>query len=134
MANTVHFELVSPERLLMDVEASGVVVPGGEGDFMVLPNHAPMLSTIRPGVIEVQEVGKNEPTKLFINGGYAEVSAVGLVVLAEEAIAVADLSKTDIEQRLQNTREDIEDAKSDEEKRQAEERLKYLSTLLKAVS
>ena len=133
MADTVHFELVSPERLLMDVEADSVVVPGGEGDFMVLPSHAPMLSTIRPGVIEVQEVGKAEPVKLYIRAGFAEVSETGLVVLAEEAINVADLSKADIEQKLQNAKEDLEDAKSDEDARNAEECIKHLDGLLKAL-
>ena len=133
ISNTVHFELVSPERLLMDVEASGVVVPGNEGDFMVLPNHAPMLSTIRPGVIEVTEVDKGEPIKLYIKAGFAEVSEKGLVVLAEEAINVADLSKTDIEQKLQNAKEDLEDAQNDDERRNAEECIKHLSDLLKAV-
>ena len=134
MSDTVHFELVSPERLLMDVEADGVVVPGGEGDFMVLPNHAPMLSTIRPGVIEVNEVGKTEPTKLYIKAGFAEVSEKGLVVLAEEAINVADLSKSDIEQKLQNAKEDLEDAQNDDERRNAEEAIKHLNDLLNAVS
>lgn len=134
MANTVHFELVSPERLLMDVEANGVVIPGGEGDFMVLSNHAPVLSTIRPGVIEVDEVGKDGVTKLYIKSGFAEVSEKGLVVLAEEAINVADLSKTDIEQKLQNAKEDLEDAQNDEDRRNAEEGIQHLSGLLKAVS
>lgn len=133
MANTLHFELVSPDRLLMDVEAEGVVVPGGEGDFMVLPNHAPMLSTIRPGVVEVNEVGKSEATKLYIKAGFAEVSEKGLVVLAEEAIDIAELSKVDVEQKLKNAQEDLEDAQNDEESRNAEEAIKHLSSLLKAL-
>ncbi|MCK5041967.1 MAG: ATP synthase F1 subunit epsilon, partial [Sphingomonadales bacterium] len=97
-------------------------------------NHAPMLSTIRPGVIEVSEVGKTEPTKLYIKAGFAEVSEKGLVVLAEEAINVADLSKSDVEQKLQNAKEDLEDAQNDDERRNAEEAIKHLSGLLKAVS
>lgn len=133
MSETVHFELVSPERLLMDVEAASVVVPGSEGDFMVLPNHAPMLSTIRPGVIEVEDADKKEAIRLYIRAGFAEVSESGLVVLAEEAINVAELSKADIEQKLQNAKEDLEDAKGDEEARNAEECIKHLEDLLKAV-
>jgi F-type H+-transporting ATPase subunit epsilon len=117
----------------MDVEAEGVVVPGGEGDFMVLPNHAPMLSTIRPGVVEVNEVGKSEATKLYIKAGFAEVSEKGLVVLAEEAIDIAELSKVDVEQKLKNAQEDLEDAQNDEESRNAEEAIKHLSSLLKAL-
>jgi F-type H+-transporting ATPase subunit epsilon len=134
VSNNVHFELVTPERLLMEVDASGVVVPGSEGDFMVLPNHAPMLSTIRPGVIEVSEAGSAEPTRIFIRGGFAEVTAGGLTILAEEAIAVVDLSREDIEQRIQNTREDLEDAGTDEARRSAEEALARLGELLAATS
>ncbi len=131
--NKLHFELVSPERLLMDVTADGVMVPGSEGDFMVLPGHAPMLSTIRPGVIEVYEDDNDTPEKLFIRSGFAEVSPVGLVVLAEEAIAVSELSKSDVEQRLQNAKEDLEDATTDEERRSAEGAIEHLGILLNAL-
>ena len=133
MAEKLHFELVSPERLLMDVSAEGVKVPGSEGDFMVLPGHAPMLSTIRPGVIEVVGESNEEPVRLFIRSGFAEVSPVGLVVLAEEAIDVSELSKSDLEQRLQNAKEDLEDAKTDEQRRSAEGAIEHLSALLAAV-
>jgi len=134
MADTLHFELVSPERLLMEADTDSVMVPGAEGDFMVLPNHAPMLSTIRPGVIEVQEAGKADATRLFIRAGFAEVGPGGLVVLAEECIDVADLSKADLEQRIKNTTEDLEDAKTDEARRHAEEELVHLRQLLTVAS
>ena len=127
-----HFELVSPERLLMDAEASAVKVPGSEGDFMVLPKHAPMMSTIRPGVIAIHEDGKKEPEKIFVRGGFAEVTPGSLVVLAEEAIPVKELSKSDIKQRITNANEDLEDGKTDEEKRKAREEIARLSELLSA--
>ena len=133
-ADTLHFELVSPERLLMEADTDSVVVPGAEGDFQVLPNHAPMLSTIRPGVIEVQESGKSDATRLFIRAGFAEVGPGGLVVLAEECVPVAELSKADLEQRIQNTKEDLEDATTDEARRHAEEELVHLNQLLSAAS
>ena len=71
--NTFHFELVSPERLVMDVDADSVLVPGAEGDFMVLADHAPMISTIRPGVLAIRQ-GKGEEERIFIRGGFAEVT------------------------------------------------------------
>ena len=97
MSAKVKFELVSPERLLMDVEVDRVTVPGTEGYFGVLPGHAPVMSAIKPGVVEVLSEG--ETTKLFIKGGFAEVTPEGLVILAEEAIALKDLNRADLEQR-----------------------------------
>lgn len=134
MADTVHFELVSPERLLMDAEAASVMVPGSEGDFTVFPNHAPVMSTIRPGVVEVVEAEGSEPVRLYVRGGFAEVTPSGLVILAEEAIALADISKADLEKRVKDAREDVEDAKSDDEKRIAAEALARLQELLAAKS
>ncbi len=134
MSDTLHFELVSPERLLLEVEASSVVVPGMEGDFMVLPRHAPLMSTIRPGVVTVREEGQSEATEVFIRGGFADVTPKGLVILAEEAIFVADLSKSDLEQKTQNAREDVEDAKSDEELHKAQGELYQLEELLGTLS
>ena len=135
MAETLHFELISPERLLMEAEVSSVVVPGSEGDFMVFPNHAPVITTIRPGVVEVFGMGdKDESERLFIRGGFAEVGPDHLVILAEEAIPVSELKKADIEQKIANAREDLEDAKSDEQTRVAEEAISQLSELAKAAS
>ena len=92
MADLVHFELVSPERLLRSAEVFMVVVPGSEGDFGVLPGHAPLMSTIRPGTIAVYPTGMNDvPERIFIDGGFAEVSATGLTVLAESATPVAEI-------------------------------------------
>lgn len=131
MSAKVKFELVSPERLLMDVEVDRVTVPGTEGYFGVLPGHAPVMSAIKPGVVEVLSEG--ETTRLFIKGGFAEVTPEGLVILAEEAIALKDLNRADLEQRLKNAQEDLEDAKSDEERSQAQAHLKELGRLLEAV-
>ncbi|MCG8505468.1 MAG: F0F1 ATP synthase subunit epsilon [Sphingomonadales bacterium] len=115
----------------MDVEVDRVTVPGTEGYFGVLPGHAPVMSAIKPGVVEVLSEG--ETTKLFIKGGFAEVTPEGLVILAEEAIALKDLNRADLEQRLKNAREDLEDAKSDEERSQAQAHLEELGRLLEAV-
>ncbi len=132
MSDTLHFELVSPERLLMEIEASSIVVPGSEGDFMVLPRHAPLMSTIRPGVVSVKEVGNDNSIDLFVRGGFADVTPKGLVILAEEAIFVKDLSKADLEQKAKDANEDVHDAKSDEELQKAQAELYQLKELLSA--
>ena len=89
MADLLDFELVSPERLLSSGQVAMVVVPGTEGDFGVLPGHAPMMSTIRPGVIEVYATEGTTPSARYeIDGGFAEVTTEGLTILAEKAVAV----------------------------------------------
>ena len=89
---TFHFELVSPERLLSSGEVAMVVVPGTEGDFGVLPGHAPLMSTIRPGAIAVYESDFDTLTRrIFVDGGFAEVSPEGLTILAESATPVGDI-------------------------------------------
>jgi len=131
--NTFHFELVSPERLLMDMAVSAVRVPGAEGDFMVLPNHAPVMSTIRPGVLDVYEGEGKTPEQVFVRGGFAEVTPGTLVILAEEAVPVKELNKSNLKQKITNAREDLEDAKTDEDKRKAQEAIARLTELLAAV-
>jgi F-type H+-transporting ATPase subunit epsilon len=92
MADLFRFELVSPERLLSSGKVAMVVVPGAEGDFAVLPGHAPMMSTIRPGAIAIYEADSNTLTRrVFVDGGFAEVSDKGLTILAEAATAIADI-------------------------------------------
>jgi F-type H+-transporting ATPase subunit epsilon len=92
MADLINFELVSPERLLSSGKVAMVVVPGVEGDFGVLPGHAPMMSTIRPGAISIYEADSNSLTRrIFVDGGFAEVNDKGLTILAESAIPVSDI-------------------------------------------
>jgi F-type H+-transporting ATPase subunit epsilon len=89
MADLLTFELVSPERLLSSGQVAMVVVPGSEGDFGVLPGHAPMMSTIRPGIIEVYATEGSAPSARYeIEGGFAEVTPDGLTILAEAVTAV----------------------------------------------
>jgi F-type H+-transporting ATPase subunit epsilon len=92
MAELLDFELVSPERRLARAKVAMVVVPGSEGDFGVLPGHAPMMSTIRPGAIAIHEADGGPATmRFFIEGGFAEVTATGLTILAEKATPVAEI-------------------------------------------
>lgn len=118
MADKLHFDLVSPERRLFAGDVDQVVVPGEEGDFGVLPQHAPFMSVIRPGAITVMNDGGSERT--FIHGGFAEVTPNGLTILAEEAIPMSEIDAGKLAQDLQDAREDVGVAKSDEEREHAE--------------
>ena len=100
MADTVLFELVTPERLLLSDQVEMVVVPGTEGDFGVLPGHAPLLSTIRPGTIDVYE-GRAVHQRIFISGGIAEVTPQRCTVLADAAMPADALDRATIEAELQ---------------------------------
>jgi F-type H+-transporting ATPase subunit epsilon len=88
---TLHFELVSPEKLVFSGEVEQVDVPGAEGDFGVLAGHAPMVTTLRPGVLTVKAAGGEQ--KIVVLGGFAEVSASGLTVLADTADSLADFDR-----------------------------------------
>ncbi|WP_426167954.1 F0F1 ATP synthase subunit epsilon [Sandarakinorhabdus sp. DWP1-3-1] len=101
MADLFHFELVSPERRLVSGTAAMVVVPGSEGDFGVLPGHAPLMSTIRPGAIAIYEADSNTLTRrIFVDGGFAEVNDQGLTILAEAAIPVGDIDPAEVATQL----------------------------------
>lgn len=85
----LHFELVTPEKLLRSEDVQMVVVPGSEGDFGVMEGHAPYMSTLRDGEIAIYGTFPGEPEKIAVQGGFAEVSEKGLTVLAENAGAEA---------------------------------------------
>lgn len=103
---TFTFELVSPERKLISGPAKMVVIPGEEGDFGVLPGHSALVATIRPGVVEITMDGE-ATQRIFIAGGFADVSPSNCTVLAEEAVNVSDLNKSDLEQTIRNLTEDL---------------------------
>lgn len=128
MANTFRFELVSPERLLISEDAESVVVPGVEGDFMVLANHAPILSALRPGLLDVVLPGGKE-RRIFVRGGFAEADAGSLTVLAQTAIDRADLDKAALAQEIRNAEEDVADAKDDETRDRAQDILDRLKLI-----
>lgn len=113
MAGQVHFELVSPERLLFSANVGEVVIPGTEGDFAVLPGHSNLISTLRPGVIHILEGGAQVTDRIFVEGGFAEVNAEGCTVLAERAARVSEIDRAKAEQALADAREDVQDAKTD---------------------
>ena len=120
-----HFELVSPERLLFAGDVEAVVVPGSEGAFTVLKDHAPVMSVLRPGIVEVDETASKKQ-RLFVRGGFADVSSNGLTILAELAVPIEDLDASKIDAQIQDAEEDVNDAVSLEAKRIASEKLDQL--------
>jgi F-type H+-transporting ATPase subunit epsilon len=100
MADKLQFELVSPERLLLSEAVAMVVVPGGEGNFGVLPGHALLISTVRPGVIDVYADEPNQVSeRIFVSGGFAEVTPERCTVLADEAMPISSLDRGDLDQQ-----------------------------------
>ena len=128
MADKVHFDLVSPERMLMSEDVDMVTLPGTEGYFGVLAGHAPVISALRPGVIEVKREGSPD-LKLFVRGGFAEVDQKKVIVLAEEAIPMADFDIAALDQRIKDTEEDLAAARTDAERARVGEALDHLRQL-----
>jgi F-type H+-transporting ATPase subunit epsilon len=131
MADKLSFALVSPERELFHGEVDQVVVPGTEGEFGVLPNHAPVISMIRPGALRIFD-GAGE-RRIFVNGGFADVTPAGLTVLAEDAIDLQDVDPARLEQDLKDAAEDVRDAKDEVRRLAAEKGLARLEALKAAV-
>jgi F-type H+-transporting ATPase subunit epsilon len=129
----MHFDLVSPERLLISAEVDQVDVPGSEGDFGVFAGHAPVMTTLRPGVLAIVTAGK-APEKFFVRGGFAEVTLQGLTVLAEEAMPLAELDAAMLDQRIKNAEEDFNDAKDAAVRDRAQTTLNQLRELRGALA
>ncbi len=109
MADKVEFELVSPTRLLISESVDMVVVPGTEGNFGVLPGHAPFISAVRADVIEVYE-GRAVRERIFVAGGFVEATPARCTVLAEEAVPVAELDRAAVDADIRRLEEDVRDA------------------------
>ena len=133
MADKIAFELVSPDRLLISEDVDMVVVPGTECDFGVLAVHQPTISTVRPGILEVQNAGA-ESRRIFVNGGFAEVTGDRCAVMTEEAVPVADLKRADLEQRIKDAEEDAKEARSDLERHLIDLRIGTLREMLHAAA
>ena len=133
MADAVHFELVSPERLVMSAEVGMVVIPGAEGDFGVLPGHAPMISNVRSGVISIYK-DRSIEARVFVAGGFAEVSDSRLTVLTEDAISLDEINRADADARLVEAREAGGDASDDRAKADAEKQLAVAEALVMALA
>jgi len=103
---TFHFDLVSPEKLLFSGEVEQVDIPGTEGDFGVLAGHAPVVSIVRPGILTVRANGSEQ--KIVVFGGFAEVSAKGLTVLADVAVAAEDIDQATLAAHIKQVEQKIE--------------------------
>ncbi|MGO4870773.1 MAG: F0F1 ATP synthase subunit epsilon [Roseiarcus sp.] len=126
-----RFELVSPDKLMFSGQAESVLVPGSEGDFVVLKDHAPVMASLRPGVVSFEDA-QGKQTRIFVRGGFADVSAAGLILLAETAIPEGELDSAHLDEEIQNAEEDLADA-PDEQKRLWQEKLDRLRELKDAM-
>jgi F-type H+-transporting ATPase subunit epsilon len=128
----LRFELVAPERLLASEDVDQVDVPGVEGVFGVLANHAPFMTVLAPGVVRIKN--GSEERRIFVRGGFAEVTPLGLTILAEEAIPVKELDRAMIDARIKNTEQDLADQDTSHETRaRAERELRELKELAAAL-
>ena len=123
MADKVKFELVSPEKMLISEDVDMVVVPGTEGYFGVLPGHAPLISTVRPGTIDIYQ-GSTVRERLFVAGGFAEVTAERCTVLADEAMPVSELSRDRAEAELADVNRELPALQAAAQRGEAEETVK----------
>jgi F-type H+-transporting ATPase subunit epsilon len=124
----LHFELVSPAKLLFSGDVTSVTLPGSEGEMGIFAGHAPLLSTLRPGYVTIAKDG-GTTEKIFVRGGFAEVNPQGLTVLAETAIASADLSASAMAEQVASAEVEYAEAKDDEGKRKALENVEHLKGL-----
>jgi F-type H+-transporting ATPase subunit epsilon len=125
---TFHFELVSPERLIFSGEVEQVDVPGAEGEFGVFAGHAPLIATLKPGMLRVYG-SSGAPQRIVVKGGFAEVGPTGLTVLAEQAVPAEEYDPAMINEAIKDAEEDIADATSDAARDKARQRLEQLHTL-----
>jgi F-type H+-transporting ATPase subunit epsilon len=128
VVDKIAFDLVSPERLLLSENAVMVTIPGSDGYMGVMRGHEPLVTTLRIGMIDVQG-GDQGDGKYFIRGGFAEVNAEKVTVLAEEAIPMSDFDLAVLDQRIRDTEEDLIAAKTDSDKAKVNDRLSDLRLL-----
>ena len=131
MAN-FHFDLVAPEKLLFSGEVSQVDVPGAEGDFGVLAGHAPLITTLRPGILVVH--GEGRQMRIVVSGGFAEVSPTGLNVLADMAVPVEDFDVGELAGVIKDTEEDVADTADAWERDRLSHKLAQLRALQAALA
>ena len=132
MAETLQFSLVSPERELFSGQVEQVDAPGVEGEFGVLPRHAPFMTTLKPGLVRIYENGKVIP--VFVRGGFADVTPAGLTILAEEAVRLEDVDTAQLDAQIANVRSDASDPGDEARRARAAERLQYLEALRAALN
>ncbi len=132
MAQTFKFDLVSPERLLLSDTVESVVIPGSDGEMTVMANHAPTMTSLRPGVVTVGKAG-TVSEKFVVYGGFADITPDTCTLLAESAVRVSDIDRADLERRVHAAQEDFRDAKDDLARTKAQEYLGQLQVLQTAL-
>jgi len=135
MAEHVRFELVSPEKLVLETDAALVTVPGAEGEFGVLPGHAPVVSALRPGLVDICETSDSRvDRRIFVPGGFAEVNGDRLTILAEAAIDPDEVDAASLAQDIRDAEDDLKDTDDERERDRLEARLTWMRTLQEIVS
>ena len=102
MADTIQFDLVSPERRLASAQVASVQIPGSDGDMTAMPDHAPTITTLRPGLLTVD--GPDGQSQYVVTGGFAEITATGVSVLAERALAKEDMTQETMDEIMEEAR------------------------------
>ncbi len=110
MADTIQFDLVSPERSLASLEVKAVQIPGADGDMTAMPDHAPLITTLRPGILTVE--APSETSEYVVFGGFAEIGTSGISVLAEKAVPKGEMTRADLDAMLEDARSAVENAKA----------------------
>lgn len=132
MAELFRFELVSPEKLVLAADVQQVQVPGAEGDMGILAGHAPVMTSLRPGLLEVTTRSGNFK-KFYVRGGFAEINPEKMVVLAQQSIDLEQLNKEHLQQEIKDLEDDVADASNEEQRNKAQfslDRLRELQTVL----
>jgi len=128
---TFRFDLVSPEKLLFSGEVNQVDVPGAEGEFGVLAGHAPLVTTLRPGILVIH--GEGGAQRIVVNGGFAEVGANGLTVLADMAVPEEEFDRAVLAGVIKDTEEDAADTTDDWQRDKLTRKLEQLKALQAAL-
>jgi len=134
MADKLHFSLVSPARELFSGEVDHVIAPGTEGEFGVLAHHAPFMTTLRNGVVRVLE-GETVKLRIFVRGGFADVTPAGLTILAEEARNLGDVSASEVDAEIEAVRLSLLALDKDDTRQVAlQEQISYLEGVRSALA
>ena len=134
MSQAFHLQIISPAALVLDTHATMVEIPGTEGDFGVLPDHAPFFSMIRPGVINVHMGDGKFHRRFFAAAGYADVTPTSCTILSDHIQDLSDITKADAEEALAAAKEALAQAENDQERRAAQKLLATAEALVLAVA
>lgn len=133
MAQQFQFDVVSPEQLVLSSQVEMVILPGSEGDMGILPGHARLITPLRPGIIVVY-TNNTVQQRIFITGGFGEVTETRCIALVEESVPLEKIDRAEAERNIQNARDDLIAAKDEAERKAAERRIAIEEAKLAALS